>query len=382
MFNSAFNIIVLGIIFFLVFLRLKSIKNHTLLGRNFIYLFTVEHFSVTFIFAFFLDRFTTINDPQRFYAIAQNSSSWFQLFGFGNSFMSFLAFPLVKIGLTIETCFFAFSFFGWLGFMKLFKLLEIGNIKKIHLYHLFFFLPSIHLWTSSLSKEPLLLFLIVQIIYFCCYLKESKKTFFIISLILILFIRPHVFIIMFSVFMVLYHFRIQKFSRSCLFLLVLLGLGLSLVLIKYFLKIEISSISSLISHLIKVFESQSILGRSGISIIETNFLERILYLLFMPLPILYKTESVFQMFASIENLYYVVVFGYLIFQAIKLKTNVIANSFDVLFTLVNAILMMFFFASYLYNLGLGNRMRIMIYPFLFYFLIKNLNPTKSQGTFK
>jgi len=372
------NLLVLFLLFLTTVFKLISLREYSNFGKYFIYFFTLEHFCITSFFAFYLDKFPTINDPQRFYEIANNANSWFYLFGFGNSFMSFLAYPLVKLGITIESCFFIFSFFGWLGFMKIFELLHFKSLTRIHLYHLFFILPSINLWTSSLSKEPLLLFLIASVLSFCSETGKKNYKFFVFSLFLILLIRPHVFIILFSSYITLFHLKIKKIETKWLFLLAIFGIVIFFTLTKYFLKVEFSSLGLLVENLTLTFESQSLKGNTGISVVNTNLFKRILYLLFMPLPLLYKSESVFQLLASIENFYYVVVFAYLILKLLKSRRDRIASDFDVIYALVNVFLMTFFFASYLYNMGLGSRMRIMVYPFLFYFLIKNLNHNKSS----
>jgi len=361
----------------------KHMLRSTFYGKLMLLALTIEHFIITFVFSFFLEKFTTINDPQRFYNIALKSGSWLDLFGFGNSFMSFLVYPLAKIGLTLQTCFFIFSFFGWLGLIKILELLDIKSLNKIHFYYLYFFLPSLHLWTSSLSKEPLLLFFIAIILSSANNIIKTKKVIFWFSFLMILLIRPHVFFLLSTSYLILYHLKIQRINNNLIALFVFCFIGVGYLGVKYFLKLDTFSISEILDFLVTSFEQQSKNGNTAISIAETNIFERFFYLLLMPLPYLYESQSIFQLLASIENIFYVMVFGYLIFKLIKraVVKNLVITRFDVLYAFVNTILMIVFFGSYIYNQGLANRMRIMIYPFLFYVLISNINSVKLKDNY-
>lgn len=370
-------IVNITIIIFILYSIFK-IANNFLLDISFnskvyILILTLEHFIITGIFAFFLEDFTSINDPQRFYKIALKSNSWFSLFGFGNTFMSFLVYPFAKIGISLKVLFFLFSLIGWSGFLNLFKALDYRIQKKISFLYFLFLIPSIHLWTSSLSKEPLLLFFISVIIN---QIKTKNlinyKT--LICLVIILFIRPHAFALLSLVLIVIFllndgSITLKRKINVLLVSLLAIFVGLYFSIV-YFLKIEKFSVDYFKYRIQLFIDVNSNSGNAGISLLETNIFERILYLMYMPLPLLYNSENFFQLYISLENLVYVMLTLYIIYQIIFKKNKSICWNNDTIFALLTSILMIFLFGSYLYNYGLGNRMRIMFYPTLFFVLIK------------
>lgn len=376
-FTVILNVFTFFVIGYSVIKYVLSKKNETTKkGFYFILFFTIEHFLITAVFAFFLDKFTTVNDPQRFYLYAKNIDNWFSLFNFGNPSMSFLIFPLVKIGLKIETLFFLFSLIGWKGFLILFKNLKINQLEKITIFHLFFFIPTIHLWTSSLSKEPLLLFFIALILNEVGKEKNMNYLYVIISFLFFLLIRPHVFFVLLFCFGLIV-FEVGKIKnitfKMILSLLVISILSIYIVYLvsMNFLMLDSFSLESLKIYYHKFLEEYSNSGSAGISIENTSFLERVLYIIFMPLPFFYKPKSIFQWYVSFENIYYVLTMPYFIYLILK---NKIRRGFfiekDTSYALLCSIILMMLFGSYLYNMGLGNRMRIMFFPSLFYFMIK------------
>ena len=107
-------------------------------------------------------------------------------------------------------------------------------------------------------------------------------------------------------------------------------------------------------------------GNTAISLKETTFFSRILYLLFMPLPFLSAIKSPIHWIAAVENCYYIVVFVGVFVSLLRKRLSFKMLNREVKFALVSGSLLLFLFASYLYNLGLGNRMRLMFLPYLFF----------------
>ena len=368
------NIVLIIFVFIVVIRKLNIfLVDIPIKSKLYIVFFTIEHFLITLIFAFFLDHFTSINDPQRFYKIAIESDSWLSLFGFGNAFMPFLVYPFAKIGVDLKVLFLLCSLLGWMGFLSLFEALEYRNQKNISIFYLLFLVPSIHLWTSSLSKEPLLLFFISVIIYQVKInnIKEYKT---LISFVLILLIRPHVFFPMCGVLLIIFMLKEKKMTikkKLSVFLVSLITIFIGLYFsIIYFLKVKDFNVDYLKYRLQLFVEVHSNSGNSGISLLDTNIFERILCLLYMPLPLIYSSENFFQLYISIENLIYVLFSLYILYLFLFKKKKPISWHNDIIFTLSVSIILIFLFGSYLYNFGLGNRMRIMFYPTLFYVLIK------------
>ncbi|WP_111709655.1 hypothetical protein [Lutibacter citreus] len=338
--------------------------------KVFYIVFTLVHFAMSLAFVLLLDTLPN-NDPEKYYNAAVAADNWWELFSVGGFVVSFLIYPLVKLKITIEVLFLLFATISFKGFLEYFKLISLEKIvKKKLLLGVFFLIPSIHFWTGFLGKEALLFLLMVFI------LKKVKHQFFdwvlVVCFALVFIIRPHVFFMLLLGLLVSILFD-TNFSKKIKLKIVLIVSCITLVLIpvafKYFLKIDTVNLAAIQEFFYGLAEHGEANGNSKIDILDTSIISRIFYLLFMPLPFLYSIKNSFQLVTSIENLYYVVICGLIIKKLIKNKFKISVLSFDHKFALLSSIFLIVLFGSYLYNLGLGNRMRIMFFPYIFYFLI-------------
>jgi len=344
--------------------------------KTYFVLFSIMHFGVALGFAYFLNDLTTINDPQDFYIGAKSAENWFSLFGIGHDFMSFIIYPFVKYGVSIEVLFLLFATISFKGFLIYFDLLKVNeNVQKRKIFLLLFFLiPSIHFWTGFLGKDPLLFFLMALVLQ-----KVSSRAFnlkLILLFIPIFLIRPHVFFVLmlsFMLFFMLNSKRDSSIQRKVVLGSILVFSILAPIFLIYFLKMENLSFVELSDYYKGFMEYATAKGNTSISLSETNIFTRIFYITLMPLPFLYPLNNPFLVFVSLENIYYLILFIFIFFYFLKNKLGWI-NITDVdRFALISGIALLILFSSYLYNLGLGNRMRIMFYPYLFYFLNSNIN---------
>lgn len=352
-------------VFFLLKKTLKSTKAK--FYKGYFIFFTLVHFCIAFLFAYNLDQLLMIKDPQNFYSTALNSETWLDLFGFGHSFITFIIYPFVKIGVAIESFFVLFALVSYKGFLIYFELLKVNSWHKKRriILLLFFLIPTIHFWTVFLGKDPLLFLLMALVLKFLHKKMFSKIG---LALIFIFIIRPHVGLVLITSFLLLLFINKKiklQLKIKLVVILVVVTLGVTYTFLKYFLNIETIDSGSLTSFYTKFINfTINHGGNTSINLKETTIFSRWFYLLFMPLPFLYPFKNVFVIATSIENLYFVSIVIYLIvFKIEKLYWNSLNK-----FTLVTSVLLMLLFASYLYNIGLGNRMRIMFYPYFFYFL--------------
>lgn len=338
------------------------------------------HFLVSLTFAFFLKDLSMINDPQDFFNGANNSESWLGLFGFGHSFISFLIYPFVKVGVSIEVLFLLFSTISFKGFLIYFELLEVNSFKskqKVFLL-LFFLIPSIHFWTGFLGKDPLLFFLMALVLK--KVYKNNLDVYVSIILIFIFLIRPHVGIVLVGSFLIYFLIDRNKgfiFKRNLIFSSILILSCLLILFLFYFLKIEDLSINTFSRYYNDFISYATDKGNTSISLQETNLFTRIFYLLLMPLPFLYPINSIFLLIVSIEDIYYLIVFVYMSMFFLKNKRAFYNMTNINRFAIIASISLIILFGSYLYNIGLGNRMRVMFYPYLFYFLISSMNTSSK-----
>lgn len=302
-------------------------------------------------------------DIHFFYETALNSDNWFDVFGIGSQFIAFLIYPLVKIQASYFTLFLLFSLMSLTAYVYLFKQF-IGVIKSKLDYVVFLYLillPSIHFWTGSFSKEailmPLMFYVISQI------KNSSYKSFSLyFSLLLILLVRPYLFLIvlMAFIFSVLLDKSIQKkFKFKWIAFVALISIP-AIPLLLRFLKIDNWGSISQNYNKIALYASEN--GNTSIELLKSNYLERLFLTLFRPF--FYDVINVFHFFASIENVIFLL-FMILLFFKIK-KVNFTSQSIHVKFAFFTAILLVLFYSIYMYNLGLANRMKVMFLPFLVY----------------
>ncbi|REE83083.1 hypothetical protein BX611_0363 [Lutibacter oceani] len=373
-------LIILGIAYFVLNSLVLTVKNaDSVILKTFTILVCIAHFGATIAFLLLLDKFPN-NDPVKYYTAAVEAPDWLSLFKVGGYIISFLIYPLVKLKISFEVLFLVFATLSYKGFLAYFKLIDFKKLNKGSFFlMLFFIIPSTHFWTSFLGKEALLFTLMVLLLK-----KIKTKTFdwiLIGSLMLIFLIRPHVFFVVLLALLVvvLLDAEISKaIKRRLLFGATLGVLVLFPLFLIYFLNIkivEINSFQDVFAMLVNYSETN---GNSKIDLLNTNIFTRIAYLLFMPLPFLYNIKNMFQWMAAIENIYIVIVFIGLIIYILKAKFKFKRIRIDQKFALIASILLIVLFGSYLYNLGLGNRMRIMFLPYLFYFFITYMNSIKNN----
>lgn len=380
------NSIICVLISVYVIISLKKVVNTELSFFNRMYLlaFTSIHFAVSIVFAFYLNKFTTINDPHDFYVGAQLADSWFKIFGFGHQFISFIIYPFVKLKVSIEVLFLVFATISFKGFLEYFDLIGFNNLTLNNsIVWLFFLLPTLHFWTGFLGKEALLLYAMVMILKSIKFNRFNWS--FYSLLLLIFFIRPHVFFVLMLVFLTLLFLdreTSRKLKNQLIVIVIVAVLLLLPIAVLYFLKVESLNIESLQSYITGFLNYTENKGSTAISLAETNFLTRVFYLVFMPLPFIYDIKNNLQLIAAFENCLFLIIVLYVIYNIIKNRFNYQFLRLDHKFAIIASLFLIALFASYLYNLGLGNRMRIMFLPYLFYFLISGLIPVKNIRRYK
>ena len=334
---------------------------------------TIMHFTMCFVGCFMLPDLPN-NDATKFYEAAINASNWIDLVGLGNKFIPFLIAPFLKLGVHLSLLFLLFASISYQGLIYYFKLLKIDfTNRKALIFSLFYLTGSIHFWTGFMGKEALLFLLMVLVLN---YLKKGYFKYQLLLLLLVIFlIRPHVGIVLVVTYVITIMFDESINLKHKQLVVLISGLGgavLLFVFLVYFLKIDALSLDAIKMYANDFLQFTEQPANASISIRETLFIQRVSYLLVMPLPFLNELNSKTQWIAAIENVYFV---GVLCFsgalylkQGFKFKIK----TAELRFSIIAALLLIILFASYLYNFGLANRMRVMFLPYLFYFLIMTL----------
>lgn len=354
-------------------------KNSEFYKHNLLYFFALfYHLLFTYVsFTYFLNNG---GDASRYWFLTEHYSkhSFQETLFYGTNFIRFINYPLVKIlGLNVQFGFLIYSLIGFLGILIFYKLTKAVVGQKLEVYNinilpLVLFLPNLNYWTSILGKEPLSFLLIVLIVYEI-YKEKFLSLRMLISICLLLLIRPHmVFMIALSFFLV-YFFKTKKTNKQkvitfCLISLLLLG--------SFYLFLQISNIREFNWEKIINFNQFSLESNqhsnSYINMIEYTWLERLFIFYFRPL--FFDSSTIYSWILSLENfiwlLLHVVTLVLIIKYLKKIKFEKIILSI-IVYLIVGGLL----FVQRYADLGLIVRTKIMLQPFfiiVFFWVIKEL----------
>lgn len=358
------------ILFLVITIYIYSItKSYYLSHGNMQKVFVVLLFIVHFA-AMGLAYNNTIVDAIVFYENAENATSWFSLLGLGSLFMSFLIYPLVHLGVSMFVLFLLFATISYRVFLWYFNQMSSHYGKGLMIYgvpltQLFFLLPSLHYWSGFLGKDALVFFFLTYLLF---EVKKKARLNLLhgIVLTLLFLLRPHVFVAVFVAVFIYYFFqkRNSNLFKIKLSILTVMVVGLSVPIMMHFVKMKELTYSGIVEKIHEI-NNYAIQSGSGINLMETSYLGRIWLLLFRPL--FYDATTFYQYIVSVEN-------GFVLFFFIRgsiylysRRKGIVVNQ-DVTLALLIGISIFLMIATYIYNLGLASRMRLMFLPLFFYAL--------------
>jgi len=335
------------------------------------------HLIFTIISWFYLVSVLKETDPERFYRLASVADGWYKLFGTGSKFIIFLIYPLVKLKIAPFIISLIFSLIGLKGFLLMIDLLfrdnRIENKFKTYGVLVFLFLPTLHFWTSFISKDALLFFLMTYTLHHLFYKKKSLFQM-ILVLFLILMIRPYIFFILIIAFGI--HFVANNAFSLKKTGFVLLGSALvgivAFPILQSFLRLENLSVSSFQNNFNNVILYAQQNGNSSIDLAKSNYFDRFILVLFRPF--LFEAIGYKQIIVAIEN---VVLWSVVIKSLVTTKLSIVRK--QILFPALVAVLLILFYSLYMYNMGLASRMRVMFIPYLFFTLFWVLHNKNTQN---
>ncbi len=376
--NSGVFLIVLAYVFFQM-QRLVAQATH-LHTKIYIYLLTVLHFAGAAAFYFSIDRADMNIDAVRYYQGAVETSNWFSLATIGHGIVSFLIFPFTSIGVQMATLFLVFATISLKGFYIYLDVIGVAKLQQKNYWLLLLFLmPSAHFWTGFIGKDAIT-FLLLAVVLKAVKLKSWNWQLLLV-LLAVFVIRPHVFFVLSLALLIVIFMdaAIKKAVKKKL----ALGLGIiSLLLLPigllFFMKISDLSIEALQVSITQFLEFTKDMGATAINLTETSLLERMGYVLCMPLPFLYPLSNSMLWASAIENCCFLSILLISLWHFIKLPAKTIFTTMDIRFALIASVGLWLLFSAYVYNLGLANRMRIVFFPYLVYFLIQTIPSKKHE----
>ena len=319
----------------------------------------VYHLVITVIY--YLNLMNNGNgDPFVYYKFAQRADDWLSTFGYKRRFLIFINYPFIHyLKSSILTVSFFYSLLGFLGiFFATRNLLnQIGF--KFGLV-LLLFLPSLHFWSSSLSKESLLIFALGILINE--FYREKPN---VIVVAICLFIAMMTRTYMGAVFGASVGLSILVFNRSLTFrkkLPVLLVAGLFTCLsVAFFAKVlKLDTNSERVIEEIEKRQKNWTRADSTYDISNYNKLERASNFLFRPL--FYDIgKSRNRLIASFENLVLLILTIHLIFMAITRENRRFASGL-IQFNAAYFFFTLFVLSTVTANLGTAMRKKSTILP--------------------
>ena len=265
-----------------------------------------------------------------------------------------------------------FAFIGNIGILAFYANIK-DRYKNINLApsikflaNLLIFLPTINLWTSSISKDAIMFTCINLIIYALIEIR-SRKFLLIISIILFTLFRPYVGIV--SVFSLIIAFSgkidlptyYKFFIRiSALFGLIFIGFTVE----QEFLKLSNLNASDF-SDSIAFYQEITAVGENAVDLQSLNFPLKLFTFMFRPL--IFDANGLFAYVMSFENIILLSIFIYpfiRIFTTLKLKKIKIDSKIIFLSIFLSTTWILFSFT--VANLGTANRYKLMFLPALIY----------------
>lgn len=328
----------------------------------------VIHIGITQVYYIYTK--TTIADAYSYYYYG----AYFAQFGWstlGTVFVGHVT-QLIKktAGASYLDCFMVFQAFGVWGLILLMRtfheIYEKVQTKETNLPYLLLFLPSIHFWTSAVGKDGPVFFAVALSTWSVMSLR-ARVVPFCISVGLMVLFRAHIALAV-GIAISLAALRHKDFTlgqKALLLSAAVVGTGVLFAAVRSTFNVDLTDPTSL-SQFMEARGAAEASDVSSSSLGSSSFWFRLMSLLFRPF--FFDAKNFFGLVASVENLGSAFMFGYLLlhFRDVRmLMKHVLVIRFSVYLSFVLICIL----AVLNYNVGLGLRERVMVYPPLFCLLV-------------
>lgn len=345
----------------------------------------IWHTFFSFVYAWYVAKF---GGDANFYYYANNDSDYLAKldtvkFGFSSLLIvsiSNLLYEFANLSFfSMNIVFGIFGTIGLLAFDSSLRFISKDSSKKIKLLNnIIVFLPSASFWSSGLGKDSIV-FMCINLIVWASLNLGNRKLIFVVGLILLYWVRPHVGVILFSCFSftLLINNNLKLFTRIALFTIFLIILLLALPHLLEFLGFrENLTLKNIIAYI----ESRQNLNHEswtgGFDIRNMSFLTKVLTYLFRPLP--FEAHNVFVLFASIENMFLLYLLAIGLIAKLSNRRVVANQDLNTLFFLIYIIILLIVLSLTTANFGISVRQKWMFLPFLFVLLISYVAQTTKK----
>ncbi|MEM1276569.1 MAG: hypothetical protein AAGH74_08585 [Pseudomonadota bacterium] len=305
-------------------------------------------------------------DAHRYYA----ESEWLREFALGTQFISFtLGWIREFTNLTFLDAFMLFQIPGLVGILLLHRAAthiaaEEFNTRVL-LLGLLLLSPGLHMWTSSIGKDSLAIFA-YGLISIAVMRREVNLLYLSLGLLIYFLIRPHIAFELVAAMMLAFLPILGQSTRRTR----LLGFGaaaLFVIMLPFvfgFVGIDGKGVDDVQTY-VESRQNIAFRGGSSFDLVLLNPVERILTTLFRPF--FFDAINIFGLAASVENLFLLLIFGYLAWH-FQLILILMKNSAMLRFHVFFMLIFLAIFTQTVGNLGLALRQKVMMIPALFILL--------------
>lgn len=385
--------IILILLFFLNHLLLSFLaKKFLFLDKNLLQKLFLYH--LLFFGIYYLYAQMNRSDSFQYYFVANEfKNQWAILFETSSKFISFIAVPLVRLGVSYDGVMLVFSWFGYVGFVYAYLFfrenipIEVKIFKRYDLLTVLLFLPNMHFWTVSLGKGSVI-FMGLMLFTYAVKVPLKRIVPLILGGFLVYMVRPHVMLFMLVGVMIGLLFGKEKISLGVKFLIILASIGFLVEASSTILGVvNLQNSENVVEDFSTFSETRSYeLSKSaGSSVDMNNYPLPLKLFTFWFRPLFVDSPNSLGVFSSLENLIYLLLFAKI------LKRNFIQfirkAPYMVKMSAIVFLLTSFAMTFIMSNLGIIMRQKSMVMYFgffvIYYFLAqKEFNKRLQQQRLK
>lgn len=301
-------------------------------------------------------------------------------FKFGSLAIELLTSSLKLFDLSYLGCFLVFNIFGAIGMIAFAGSLKAGTIRSNkyvkRLTLLILFLPSISFWSAGIGKDAIS-FMGVSFALWAALDFKQNRWLFLISILCLLYVRPHIAAIMVLAFSlsIIFDKKVNPKARITIFLIAIVASG---IMVPFALKyagvgddITVNSVESFIEKR----EAANMGGGTSVDIASMSTPVKIFTYIFRPLP--YEARSISSLISSLDNLILLLIF---VFGAFLYKNSTIdsgiGNRKFLWFYSIGCLIVLSHTSA---NLGIAIRQKWMFLPILLFLVLSHIGQSKNSS---
>jgi hypothetical protein len=312
------------------------------------------------------------SDSKQYYFISSTQGNhWLSFYHTGTDFISFIAIPFVKLGLSYEGSMLLFSWFGFLGFIYTYLFFKENIKTKVRIFGmdmliLLLFLPNMHFWTASLGKGSII-FLGLMMTTYAISLPKKRILTLLIGSYIIYMVRPHVMLFVMVGITFGYLTGKEKIKlRTKLFIILLMVFFLAMASDTILKMVNLENSQNLTEDFLEYSQLQSerLAESAGSGVSMNNYSLPFKFFTFWFRPLFVDAPNIIGIIVSFENLLYLLfftkIFNFTFLRFLRKSPRIVKM------TAITFFLTTFALTFLMSNLGIIMRQKSMVMYFAFF----------------